>query len=104
MLHVLQQLDLLRDRALLALADAVHDHLAPRDLVPLLLVVALEDLLEGPMPQLGVELRTQEVLVSELRALPAGLGCKGGPGQATEARARRQAQGQGAGMRARTLT
>ena len=59
-LHVLQQLDLLRDRALLALADAIHDNLAPRDLVPLLLVVALEDLLEGPMPQLGVELRTQK--------------------------------------------
>ena len=59
MLHVLQQLDLLRDRTLLSLANAVHDHLAPGDLVPLLLVVALEDLLEGPMAQLGVELRTQ---------------------------------------------
>ena len=61
MLHVLQQLDLLRDRALLALADALHDNLAPRDLIPLLLVVALEDLLEGPMAQLGVELPHAEV-------------------------------------------
>ena len=62
MLYVLQQLDLLPDLRLLSLVNAVHDHLAPGDLVPLLLVVALEDLLEGPLAQLGVELRRQEVL------------------------------------------
>ena len=61
MLYVLQQLDLLPDLRLLLLVNAVHDHLAPGDLVPLLLVVALEDLLEGPMAQLGVELRRQKL-------------------------------------------
>ena len=61
MLYVLLQLDLLPDLRLLLLVNAVHDHLAPGDLVPLLLVVALEDLLEGPMAQLGVELRRQKL-------------------------------------------
>lgn len=101
MLYVLQQLDLLPDLRLLLLVNAVHDHLAPGDLVPLLLVVALEDLLEGPMAQLGVELRRQKFGFQRLRALPAGLGCKGGPRQAAESRARRQVRGEGAGMRRR---
>ena len=56
-LHVLQQLDLVADLRLLSLANAVHDHLAPGDLVSFLLIVAFEDLLERAMAQLNVELR-----------------------------------------------
>ena len=77
MLYVLQQLDLLPDLRLLSLVNAVHDHLAPGDLVPLLLVVALEDLLEGPLAQLGVELRRQKVWVSEVARASGRPGVQG---------------------------
>ena len=78
MVHVLQQLNLVADLSLLGFANAVHDHLAPSDLDPILLVVALVDLLESPMAQLGVELRSEGVGDNRgLCALPTGLSCAG---------------------------